>query len=105
MDNSRKTRFIIGALALVLCIAWAIFDNRKEENALKNGALVKALIWNKEKSSRSTIRISVKYDYKGQHMNSGFSTESDTFKVNEWILLKISTERPGEYMRVVKKLK
>lgn len=64
--------------------------------------MVKGIIVEKRKARGATI-IYVEYDYEGMRLQSDFSAPNDTFKINEEVILKISKQKPGEYVEFIDK--
>lgn len=103
-EKSGKIIFIIAGIVVLLGIIEDINYKRNKEAALKDGVMVKGIVVEKRKA-RSTTIIYVEYDYKGVRLQSDFSVGSDTFKVDEKVILKISKQKPGEYIEFIDKVR
>ncbi len=101
-EKSGKIIFIIAGIIVLLGVIGDINYKRNKTAALKDGVMVKGIIVEKRKARGTTI-IYVGYDYEGVRLQSDFSAPNDTFKINEEVILKISKQKPGEYVEFIDK--
>ncbi|SHM16893.1 hypothetical protein [Mucilaginibacter sp. OK098] len=92
--------FIIG-IFLLGGIIYAVIHNNQTEKELRSYDYVNAVIIDKS-PGRSHSNIYVEYTYKKVRIQSEFSAETDTFKLGQKVLLKISKKYPDKYIQLMR---